>query len=102
MTPLLRIENLSVTFATRAGPVEALRGIDPHPRGWADAGHRGRERIGQVGYGIRDDAAPRPGRAHRRRAHPVQGPDVSRLSGKEMQALHGAAISMIFRTPARP
>ncbi|MET0429294.1 MAG: ATP-binding cassette domain-containing protein, partial [Microvirga sp.] len=99
MSPLLRIENLSVTFATRAGPIEALRGIDLTLGAGQTLGI-----VGESGSGKSVTAfattrlLDRAGRIAGGRIL-FKGQDVSRLSGKEMQALHGAAISMIFQNP---
>ena len=99
MSPLLRIENLSVTFATRAGPVEALRGIDLALGAGQTLGI-----VGESGSGKSVTAfattrlLDRAGRIAGGRIL-FKGQDVSRLSGKEMQTLHGAAISMIFQNP---
>ncbi|MHC2109414.1 nickel ABC transporter ATP-binding protein NikE [Methylobacterium sp. CM6246] len=99
MSPLLRIENLSVTFATRAGPIEALRGIDLTLGAGQTLGI-----VGESGSGKSVTAfattrlLDRAGRIAGGRIL-FKGHDVSRLSGKEMQALHGAAISMIFQNP---
>ncbi|MCJ2124019.1 nickel ABC transporter ATP-binding protein NikE [Methylobacterium sp. J-077] len=99
MSPLLRIENLSVTFATRAGPIEALRGIDLTVGAGQTLGI-----VGESGSGKSVTAfattrlLDRAGRIAGGRIL-FKGQDVSRLSGKEMQALHGAAISMIFQNP---
>nr|WP_042671837.1 ABC transporter ATP-binding protein [Methylobacterium sp. B34] len=99
MSPLLRIENLSVTFATRAGPVEALRGIDLTLGAGQTLGI-----VGESGSGKSVTAfattrlLDRAGRIAGGRIL-FKGQDVSRLSAKEMQALHGAAISMIFQNP---
>ncbi|CAA2160682.1 Glutathione import ATP-binding protein GsiA [Methylobacterium brachiatum] len=99
MSPLLRIENLIVTFATRAGPIEALRGIDLTLGAGQTLGI-----VGESGSGKSVTAfattrlLDRAGRIAGGRIL-FKGQDVSRLSGKEMQALHGAAISMIFQNP---
>jgi len=99
VSPLLRIENLSVTFATRAGPVEALRGIDLTLGAGQTLGI-----VGESGSGKSVTAfattrlLDRAGRIAGGRIL-FKGQDVSRLSAKEMQGLHGAAISMIFQNP---
>ncbi len=97
--PLLRIEDLRVTFSTRNGPVEALRGVSFDLRAGETLGI-----VGESGSGKSVTAfaatrlLDRAGRIADGRIL-FRGQDVSRLSDKEMRLLHGAALSMIFQNP---
>ena len=97
--PLLQIENLQVTFATRAGPVEALRGVSLSLEAGETLGI-----VGESGSGKSVTAfattrlLDRAGRITGGRIL-FKGQDMSGLSGRDMQALHGAAISMVFQNP---
>lgn len=96
---LLAVEDLHVAFATRRGPVEALRGISLHLRPGETLGI-----VGESGSGKSVTAfaatrlLDRAGRITRGRIL-FRGRDVARLSSKDLRALHGAAISMIFQNP---
>ncbi|MGY2049647.1 nickel ABC transporter ATP-binding protein NikE [Methylobacterium sp. JK268] len=97
--PLLRIEDLRVTFATRAGPVDALHGVSLDVRAGETLGI-----VGESGSGksVTAFAATRLlDRAGRITGGRIlfRGQDVARLSGKEMRLLHGAAIAMVFQNP---
>ncbi|GGF62849.1 ABC transporter ATP-binding protein [Azorhizobium oxalatiphilum] len=97
--PLLRIEDLAVTFSTRRGPVEAVKGIDldlPAGRMLGIVGESG------SGKSVTAFAVTRlldaAGRISRGRVL-FRGEDISRASSKTLRAIHGAAISMIFQNP---
>lgn len=100
MTPsLLRIEDLAVTFSTRRGPVEAVRGIDLDLAPGRTLGIVGESGSGKsvTAFAITRLLDP-AGRITRGRVL-FQGEDISRASPKALRALHGAAISMIFQNP---
>ncbi|MFG1249033.1 dipeptide ABC transporter ATP-binding protein [Xanthobacter flavus] len=97
--PLLDIQNLHVAFSTRAGMVEAVRGIDLQlaPGGTLAV-------VGESGSGksvtayavtqLLDRAARIPkGRIL------FRGEDITRADPARMKALRGAAISMVFQSP---
>jgi peptide/nickel transport system ATP-binding protein len=97
--PLLSIEGLHVSFSTRDGTVEALRGIDLAVSPGETLGV-----VGESGSGksVTAYAATRLlDAAGRVTAGSIKydGEDVTRLSAKRMRALHGASISMIFQNP---
>jgi peptide/nickel transport system ATP-binding protein len=97
--PLLSIEGLHVSFSTRDGTVEALRGIDLAVSPGETLGI-----VGESGSGksVTAYAATRLlDAAGRVTAGTIKydGEDITRLSGKRMRALHGASISMIFQNP---
>ena len=97
--PLLRIESLHVSFATRRGTVDALRGIDLA----VDAG----ETLGIVGESgsgksVTAMAALRLlDRAGRITAGRVMlcGEDLTTAPARRLRAIRGAVVSMIFQNP---
>ncbi len=96
---LLRIEDLAVTFSTRRGPVEAVKGINLDLAPGQTLGIVGESGSGKsvTAFAVTRllDAA---GRITRGRVM-FRGEDISRASHKTLKAIHGAAISMIFQNP---
>ena len=97
--PLVAIEDLHVTFATRRGLVEAVRGIDLSIEAGRTLGIVGKSGSGKTvtAYAITRllDAA---GRITKGRIV-FRGEDIARAPTRAMRALHGAAISIIFQNP---
>ncbi|GJD52121.1 putative ABC transporter ATP-binding protein YejF [Methylobacterium crusticola] len=97
--PLLALDDLRVTFATRQGPVEALRGVT-----LAVAPGETLGLVGESGSGKSVTAfaaarlLDRAGRIAGGRIR-FRGGDVTRLSAADLRAAHGAAIGMIFQNP---
>ncbi|SFU77798.1 peptide/nickel transport system ATP-binding protein [Methylobacterium sp. 174MFSha1.1] len=96
---LLSIEDLKVIFATRSGPVEALRGVSLHVAPGESLGL-----VGESGSGksVTAFAAARLlDRAGRITGGLIRfrGQDVTRLSATDLRAAHGSAIGMIFQNP---
>ncbi len=95
---LLDIENLTVTFPTRAGAFQAVRGI---------SFTLGRERLGIVGES--GSGKSMTGRAILRLIRPpgritadrleFQGRDLLAMSEREMQGVRGQKISMVMQDP---
>jgi peptide/nickel transport system ATP-binding protein len=95
---LLDVENLSVTFDTETGPVEAVRGV---------SFALGRERLGIVGES--GSGKTMTGRAVLRLIRPpgriaadrmiFDGQDLMRASEREMRALRGQRIGMVMQDP---
>src|ERR1700729_3745411 len=97
--PLLQIEDLHVTFSTRRGPVEAVRGVTLAVEPGEMLGLVGESGSGKsvTGFAITRllDAA---GRVTKGRIL-YRGRDVTKISDSDFRTLHGAAMSMIFQNP---
>ncbi|HKU93679.1 MAG TPA: ABC transporter ATP-binding protein, partial [Vineibacter sp.] len=97
--PLLQVEDLHVSFSTRGGIVEAVRGIS---LGVAPGGTLAI--VGESGSGKSVTAyavtqlLDRAARIPRGRIL-FRGQDITRAGPAQMQALRGAAISMVFQSP---
>lgn len=98
MTPLLSVRNLRVSFPTRSGLFEAVRGV---------SFDLGRERLGVVGEsGSGKSMTGRailglvrpPGRVTADRLD-LGGQSILNLSEREMRRLRGARISMVMQDP---
>jgi peptide/nickel transport system ATP-binding protein len=97
--PLLRIEDLHVTFSTRQGLVEAVRGVTLSLASGEMLGLVGESGSGKSVTGFATtrllDAA---GRVTRGRIV-YRGQDITRIPDSDFRVLHGAAMSMIFQNP---
>ena len=97
--PLLRIEDLHVTFSTRQGLVEAVRGVTLSLASGEMLGLVGESGSGKSGTGFATtrllDAA---GRVTRGRIL-YRGQDITRIPDSDFRVLHGPAMSMIFQNP---
>jgi peptide/nickel transport system ATP-binding protein len=97
--PLLEVENLSVSFATRHGTVDAL-----HDVGFSLQAGQTLGLVGESGSGKSVTSLAvmrlldRAGRITRGRVL-FQGRDVTRLGHRDLRHLRGAAMSMIFQNP---
>jgi ABC-type glutathione transport system ATPase component len=98
-TPLLRIEDLHVTFSTRRGLVEAVRGVTLSLEPGEMLGLVGESGSGKSVTGFATtrllDAA---GRVTKGRIS-YRGQDITKIPDSDFRALHGAAMSMIFQNP---
>ncbi|RZN10959.1 ABC transporter ATP-binding protein [Bradyrhizobium genosp. SA-3] len=99
MSPLLEIDNLGVTFSTRRGLVEALRGVSLSLQpgemlGLVGESGSGKSVTGFAVTGLLDKA----GRITAGRVK-FKGQDITRASGAELPNLHGANMAMIFQNP---
>jgi peptide/nickel transport system ATP-binding protein len=97
--PLLRIEDLHVTFSTRRGLVEAVRGVtlsldEGEMLGLVGESGSGKSVTGFATTRLLDAA----GRVTAGRIL-FRGQDITRISDGDFRMLHGAAISMIFQNP---
>jgi len=97
--PLLRIEDLHVTFSTRRGLVEAVRGVTLSLGVGEMLGLVGESGSGKSVTGFATtrllDAA---GRVTAGRIL-FRGQDITKIPDGDFRMLHGAAISMIFQNP---
>ena len=97
--PLLKIDNLHVTFSTRRGLVEAVRGVTLSIEPGETLGLVGESGSGKSVTGFATtrllDAAGRVTAGEIL----FRGQDVTKLSGDDLRHLHGAAMSMIFQNP---
>ena len=96
--PLLEVENLRVSFPTRGGTFEAVRGV---------SFELGRERLGIVGES--GSGKSLTGRSILRLIRPpgtmtaariaLEGEDLLAMSEREMRAVRGGRISMVMQDP---
>ncbi|WP_127901712.1 ABC transporter ATP-binding protein [Solirhodobacter olei] len=98
MSALLDVEDLRVSFPSRSGPVEAVRGV---------SFTLGRERLGIVGESGSGKSqtgrailglTPPPGRTEARRLT-FDGKDLRHASAAEWRAIRGKRISMVMQDP---
>jgi peptide/nickel transport system ATP-binding protein len=97
--PLLRIEDLHVTFSTRRGLVEAVRGVtlsldEGEVLGLVGESGSGKSVTGFATTRLLDPA----GRVTAGRIL-FRGQDITKISDSDFRMLHGAAMSMIFQNP---
>jgi peptide/nickel transport system ATP-binding protein len=99
MSPILQIDDLRVSFSTRRGVVEALRGVSLTLEKGATLGL-----VGESGSGksVTAYAATRLlDRAGRVTAGQIlfRGRDITRANARELREIRGASMSMIFQNP---
>jgi ABC-type glutathione transport system ATPase component len=96
---LLALSDLHVTFSTRRGPVEAVRGVTLSLDEGEMLGLVGESGSGKsvTGFAITRllDAAGRITAGDIR----FRGQDITKLSGGDFRSLHGTAMAMIFQNP---
>jgi ABC-type glutathione transport system ATPase component len=97
--PLLRIEDLHVTFSTRRGLVEAVRGVtlsldEGEMLGLVGESGSGKSVTGFATTRLLDPA----GRVTGGRIL-FRGQDITKIPDDDFRMLHGAAMSMIFQNP---
>jgi peptide/nickel transport system ATP-binding protein len=99
ISPLLALDDLHVTFSTRRGLVEAVRGVTLSLGAGEMLGLVGESGSGKsvTGFAITRllDAAGRITAGTIR----FRGQDITRISGSDFRHLHGAAMAMIFQNP---
>ncbi len=98
MSPLLDVENLRVTFPTRQGEFEAVRGV---------SFTLGKERLGIVGESGSGKSLTgrailrlirKPGRVEADKME-LNGRDLLSMNKKQMQGVRGQEISMVMQDP---
>ena len=97
--PLFAVEDLRVTFATRHGPVEALRGVSIAVGRGETVGIVGESGSGKsvtalTAMGLLDRAGTVAGGRIL-----FRGQNLLAATPQEMQALRGGALSMVFQNP---
>ncbi len=97
--PLLQIEDLHVTFSTRRGLVEAVRGVtlslgQGEMLGLVGESGSGKSVTGFAATRLLDVA----GRVTAGRIL-FRGQDITKIADSDFRVLHGAAMSMIFQNP---
>jgi peptide/nickel transport system ATP-binding protein len=97
--PLLTVEDLHVTFSTRRGLVEAVRGVTLSLDQGEMLGLVGESGSGKsvTGFAVTRllDAAGRITAGNIL----FRGRDITTISGQDFRSLHGAAMAMIFQNP---
>jgi peptide/nickel transport system ATP-binding protein len=97
--PLLRIEDLHVTFSTRRGLVEAVRGVTLSLEQGEMLGLVGESGSGKSVTGFATTRLLDPaGRVTAGRIL-LRGQDITKIPDSDFRGLHGAAMSMIFQNP---
>jgi peptide/nickel transport system ATP-binding protein len=97
---LLRIENLHVSFFTLRGIVRAVRGLDLEIKAGETVALVGESGCGKsvTAHSVTGLLPKPPARVEQGTIH-FDGRDVLTLSDREMRALRGNRISMIFQEP---
>jgi peptide/nickel transport system ATP-binding protein len=97
--PLLEVENLKVTFSTRRGLVEAVRGVSLSLQPGEMLGLVGESGSGKsvTGFAI-THLLDRAGHITEGLIR-FKGQDITRAGGADLRSLHGAAMAMIFQNP---
>jgi len=98
-TPLLQVEDLKVSFTTRRGLVEAVRGVTLSVLPGEMLGLVGESGSGKsvTGFAI-TDLLDKAGRITCGRIL-FKGQDISNAGAADFRSLHGAAMAMIFQNP---
>jgi peptide/nickel transport system ATP-binding protein len=97
--PLLAIDNLHVSFSTRRGPVEAVRGVSLSLEAGETLGIVGESGSGKSVTGFAVTRLLDPAGKITAGRILFRGRDITRLSSAALREMHGAAMAMIFQNP---
>ena len=98
MTAVLKVENLSVSFATPRGSLKAVRDVSfdlaqGESLGVVGESGSGKTVLSRATMGLLPGTATRAGRIE------FDGTDISAMSAKEVRSLWGVGMAMIFQDP---
>jgi peptide/nickel transport system ATP-binding protein len=99
IAPLLQIQDLHVTFSTRRGPVEAVRGVTLAVEPGEMLGLVGESGSGKSVTGFAVTRLLDPAGRVTKGQILYRGRDITKIADSDFRALHGAALSMIFQNP---
>ena len=97
--PLLQIEDLHVSFSTRRGLVEAVRGVSLAVEAGEMLGLVGESGSGKSVTGFATTRLLDPAGRVTKGKILYRGQDITKIPDSDFRALHGAAMSMIFQNP---
>jgi peptide/nickel transport system ATP-binding protein len=97
--PVLRLEDLGVTFSSETGDVPAVRGVSLHVRpgetlALVGESGSGKSTVALASIGLLPDNARATGHAL------LGGTDVVAATERDLAALRGRTVSMVFQEPA--
>src|SRR5690625_1519917 len=100
MEPILKIENLHITFSTYGGTVKAVRGVDFYLNPGETLAIVGESGCGKsVTSNAIMQLIPRPPGKITNGKILFKGKDLTMLTEQEMRKIRGVDISMIFQDP---
>jgi peptide/nickel transport system ATP-binding protein len=97
--PLLQIDNLHVTFSTRRGPVEAVRGVSLSLAAGETLGIVGESGSGKSVTGFAVTRLLDPAGKITAGRILFRDREITKMSNAGLHEMHGAAMAMIFQNP---
>jgi peptide/nickel transport system ATP-binding protein len=97
--PLLQIDNLHVTFSTRRGPVEAVRGVSLSLAAGETLGIVGESGSGKSVTGFAVTRLLDPAGKITAGRILFRDREITKMSNAGLREMHGAAMAMIFQNP---